>query len=73
MSSNPQQPAAPAPGGMNAIRIVLFVALAYMVFALGYDYGYVFSAHQAKFEAIQKLVEKETSRSAEDREKNGAV
>lgn len=61
---------APAKSGPNVVRIVLFVILGYMVFALAYDFLYVRKQHEAKFQELQKLVAQETARNVEDQTKN---
>lgn len=75
MTSVPQQnaPNRPKPASQTdtIIRIVLFAILGYMIFALAYDYLYVFKTHEAKFQELTKLVEQETSRSADDRKEKG--
>lgn len=77
MTSVPQkspspQANTPAPSS-NILRIVLFLVLGYMVFALAYDYLYVFKTHEAKFQELTKMVETETSRSADDRKEKGPL
>jgi hypothetical protein len=47
------------------LRVVLFGILAYMIFALAYDYLYVFPTHEAKYKELMAKVEEETKRSAE--------
>jgi hypothetical protein len=75
MTSAYDKPAATAaPSGSPAaliIRVILFALLGYMIFALAYDYMYVFPTHTAKMEEMMALVETETARSADDRKANG--
>lgn len=76
MTSVPQKnssnQAKPASSTDTIIRVVLFLVLGYMVFALAYDFLYVFKTHEAKFQELSALVEKETARSADERKK-GAI
>ncbi len=67
-ASKPKTPASPA---QTVVRIILFAILAYMIFALAYDYGYVFPTHEAKAEELRKLVDAEVARSATDRRDKG--
>ena len=55
------------------MRVLLFGVLAYMIFALAYDYLYVFPTHDAKYKEVMALVEAETKRSAEAADKDGAT
>ena len=77
MTSVPKNPAPqakkPASQTDTIIRVVLFLVLGYMLFALAYDYLYVFKTHDAKFQELTKMVEKETSRSADDRKEKGPI
>ena len=77
MTSAPQKNSPNAPAAKNGsatiVRIILFVILAYMIFALVYDYMYVFPEHEAAYQRVEKLVEQETARSADDRKKNGPI
>ena len=77
MTSVPKNPAPqakkPASQTDTIIRVVLFLVLGYMLFALAYDYLYVFKTHDAKFQELTKMVESETSRSADDRKEKGPI
>lgn len=66
MASAPQNTSPPpASSGAMILRVVLFGILAYMIFALAYDYLYVFPTHEAKYQELMAKVEEETKRSAE--------
>lgn len=75
MTSVPQKdtPHKPAPSNpaSTVLRVILFAILAYMVFALAYDYLYVFPTHEKKFQALSDLIQEETSRSADARKEEG--
>ncbi|HTN76790.1 MAG TPA: hypothetical protein VL096_16135 [Pirellulaceae bacterium] len=76
MSSVSKKPveATPQPDSSKlVVRIVLFALLGYMIFAYAYDRAYLVPKHEETFGAVQKLIEKETSRSATDREEKGAT
>ena len=53
------------------VRVVLFLILGYLLFALAYDNMYMYKAHQEGFEKLQGVVDAEAARSAEDIAKNG--
>lgn len=76
MTTAPQKnaPNPPAPAASQTaliVRVVLFVILGYLLFALAYDNMYMYKAHQEGFEKMQALVDAEAARSAEDIAKNG--
>lgn len=76
MTTAPQKnaPNPPAPAANQTaliVRVVLFVILGYLLFALAYDNMYMYKAHQEGFEKMQALVDAEAARSAEDIAKNG--
>src|SRR5688500_16652446 len=52
--TNASKPTTPPNPAQTVVRIILFAILAYMIFALAYDYGYVFPTHEAKAEELRK-------------------